>query len=119
MALQESDFDWDLDSTIWCKIYRTKSEELCALPIIKSASLILNKYRQKAKLIERKAIFRQISNQYVNEKSKTIQEICEIETPLTFHVARHTFAKTVALKHGVPLKASPKHQGLKRDKFKR
>ena len=24
-------------------------------------------------------------------------------TPLTFHVARHTFAKTIALKNGVPL----------------
>ncbi len=32
-----------------------------------------------------------------------MQEICEIDIPLTFHVARHTFAKTVALKNGIPL----------------
>ena len=32
-----------------------------------------------------------------------IQEICEIDIPVSFHVSRHTFAKTIALKNGVPL----------------
>lgn len=39
----------------------------------------------------------------MNDSLKIIQESCGITTPLTFHVARHTFAKTIALKNGVPL----------------
>jgi len=65
MALRESHFEWDTDSTVWCKIYRQKSDELSAVPILQSAAVIL--------------------------------------IPLTFHIARHTFAKTVALKSGIPI----------------
>jgi integrase/recombinase XerD len=32
-----------------------------------------------------------------------MQAACDITTYLTFHVARHTFGKTVALKNGIPL----------------
>ena len=103
MALSETDFEWDVDGTVWCKIYRTKSDELCAVPLLKSAATILKKYREDAKQNRRPTIFPRITNQYVNDSLKTIQEACEISTYLTFHVARHSFAKTVALKNGIPL----------------
>lgn len=103
MTLAESDFEWDIDGTVWCRIYRTKSQELCAVPILKSAAAILQKYRNDAKEKGRSTIFPKFTNQYVNESLKIIQQACEINTYLTFHVARHTFAKTVALKNGIPL----------------
>lgn len=103
MTLAESDFEWDIDGTVWCRIYRTKSDELCAVPILKSAATILRKYRTDAKEKGRATIFPKFTNQYVNESLKIIQQACEINTHLTFHVARHTFAKTVALKNGIPL----------------
>jgi len=31
MALSKHDFEWNLDGDIRCKMYRTKSEELCAV----------------------------------------------------------------------------------------
>jgi integrase/recombinase XerD len=31
MALEESNFEWEMDGVVWCKIYRTKSDELCSI----------------------------------------------------------------------------------------
>ena len=103
MALSEHDFEWNLDGVVWCKMYRTKSEELCAVPLLPSAANILKRYSKDAAINGRTTIFPRITNQHVNECLKIIQQACEINTYLTFHVARHTFAKTVALKNGIPL----------------
>jgi len=100
MNLYESDFEWDTNGTTWCKIYRSKSDELCAVPLLKSGAKIINEYKADAKITGRTTIFPKISNQHVNECLKIIQAACEIATYLTFHVARHTFGKTVALKMG-------------------
>src|SRR5690242_16615799 len=48
MALSEHDFEWNLDGIVWCKMYRTKSDELCSIPMLPSASTILKKYREEA-----------------------------------------------------------------------
>jgi integrase/recombinase XerD len=103
MNLDERHFEWDTDDTVWCKIYRTKSDELCPVPLLPSASRILSMYRQKSALKTPGKIFPRITNQQVNKSLKIIREVCGITTPMTFHIARHTFAKTVALKNGVPL----------------
>lgn len=101
MALRESHFEWDGDETIWCKIYRLKSEVLSPIPLIKDAAKIINRYRNA--YCQSDSIFKQLTNQHVNRCLKIIQEACEFDIPLTFHVARHTFAKTVALKNGISL----------------
>lgn len=103
MTLKEEDFEFDTNGTVWCRKYRTKSDELSMVPLLKSAATILNRYRSEATNKNRDTIFRVVSNQYMNRCLKVIKEACEITTPMTFHVARHTFAKTVALKNGVPL----------------
>jgi site-specific recombinase XerD len=103
MQLQEKHFEWDLDRTVWCKVYRTKSEELSPVPLLPSAIKILEKFKAHAQSDSGNFIFPRISNQHVNRCLKIIQAVCSIETPMTFHVARHTFAKTVALKNGIPL----------------
>jgi integrase/recombinase XerD len=99
MTIAESHFDWDVDGTIWCKIYRMKSDVLSPVPLIKDAAKIINKYKGQFG----NTIFKRVTNQFVNRCLKIIQEVCGIEFPLTFHIARHTFAKTVALKNGIPL----------------
>jgi integrase/recombinase XerD len=43
------------------------------------------------------------SNQKTNSYLKEIADLCGIGKNLTFHVARHTFATTVALSNGVPI----------------
>lgn len=101
MALRESHFEWDGDETIWCKIYRLKSDILSPIPLIKDAAKIINRHRSAYGQSD--SIFKRLTNQHINRRLKIIQEVCEFDIPLTFHVARHTFAKTVALKNGIPL----------------
>ena len=44
-----------------------------------------------------------ISNQKANEQIHAIERLLGLTKPLTTHVARHTFATTVALANGVPI----------------
>lgn len=111
ITLKEDDFEFQMDGKIWCKKYRVKSEELQLVLLLKTASKILDRYRGKETFKERDTIFPFLSNQYVNRCLHTIQQICEIATTMTFHVARHTFAKTVALKNGVPMETIQKIMG--------
>lgn len=103
MKLSDNEIHWDTSGIAWCQIYRTKTDELCTVPLLRNATMILKKYREDAIQHGRNNIFPPVSNKYVNECLKIIQAACDIKTYLTFHVARHTFAKTVALKNGIPL----------------
>ncbi len=111
MTLTEEDFEFTMDGKIWCLKYRVKSDELQRVLMLKTATRILHKYRNKETSQERNTIFPFLSNQYVNRCLHIIQNACEITTPMTFHVARHTFAKTVALKNGVPMETIQKIMG--------
>lgn len=111
MTLTEEDFEFTMDGKIWCLKYRVKSDELQRVLMLKTATRILHKYSNKETFQERNTIFPFLSNQYVNRCLHIIQNACEITTPMTFHVARHTFAKTVALKNGVPMETIQKIMG--------
>lgn len=103
MQLSESHFEWDTDGTIWCRIYRMKSDILSPIPLIKDAAALINKYKNCPDCAVQGKIFPALTNQYVNRCLKIIKEACELPIDLTFHIARHTFAKTVALKNGIPI----------------
>lgn len=53
----------------------------------------------------------EISNQKVNSYLKEIADLCGIEKNLHFHLARHTFATTITLTHGVPIESISKMLG--------
>ncbi|GAB3530781.1 hypothetical protein GCM10027443_12090 [Pontibacter brevis] len=52
-----------------------------------------------------------LSNQKMNAYLKEIADLCGINKPLTFHIARHTFATTVTLLNGVPMESVSKMLG--------
>ena len=49
----------------------------------------------------------------MNSYLKEIADSCEINKPLTFHIARHTFATTVTLNNDVPIETVSKMMGHK------
>lgn len=102
MSLKKTDFEFGKNGKVWCKIYRTKSEGFCPVPLLKTPIAIIKKYENHP-LVKPGYVFPRITNQHVNRCLSIIREACGIETPITFHVARHTFAKTIALKNGVPM----------------
>lgn len=103
MQLNQTHFERDGSGTVWCKLYRLKSDVLSSVPIMVDAAVIMRRYKDHPEAIKRNAVFPYLTNQSINRSLKIIQEACEFDVPLSFHVARHTFAKTVALKNGVPL----------------
>ncbi|UPK67933.1 site-specific integrase [Chitinophaga filiformis] len=104
MALTMDNFDVTPSGTFWCNHYRLKSEEFTAVPILQTAVAIIKKYKDDPRAVAKEKVFPPITNQEVNRCLKILQELARIPFTLTFHIARHTFASTVALKMGVDIK---------------
>ena len=100
--LTEDHIQPHIDSNLWIKFNRQKTGFKSDLPLLSIPKMIIDKYRglqKDGKLLPIP------SNQKVNAYLKEIGEICGIKQPLTFHLARHTFATTVALANGISMEA--------------
>jgi site-specific recombinase XerD len=53
-----------------------------------------------------------LRNQKTNAHLKEIADVCGIKKPITFHIARHTFAITVTPLNGVSIESLSKMLGL-------
>ena len=93
---------------VWLITKRNKTGTDVRLPLMDVPLRIFNKYVEN-RVSER--IFPLMSNQKVNDYLKEIAAICGIEQRVTFHLARHTFATTVTLEHGVPIETVSKLLG--------
>jgi integrase len=81
------------------------------VPLLPPALQIINKYADHPKTEKNGRLLPLPSNQKVNAYLKELSDICGIETQITFHIARHTFASTVALENGVPIDSVSKMLG--------
>ena len=79
----------------WIIMYRGKTSELCRIPLLSPAKVLLEKYAYKLPLI---------TNQKMNEFLKEIGQVAQLGKPerLTTHVGRRT-AGTFLLNRGVPI----------------
>lgn len=59
-------------------------------------------------------MFKRMSNQKVNSYLKEIGDLCGVTKPVSFHIARHTFATTVTLANNIPIETVSKLMGHKR-----
>jgi site-specific recombinase XerD len=81
------------------------------MPLMPEALAIVEKYKGHPKCIISGLLLPILSNQKMNSYLKEIADTCDVDKPLTFHIARHTFATTVALSHGVPIETVSKILG--------
>ena len=96
------------DGTWWIKSARQKTKVEFEIPLLDLPLQILNKYRDTApdgKLLP------MYCNSMLNLYLKEIARICNIDRPLVFHTARHTYATEITLSHGVPLETVSKMLG--------
>jgi site-specific recombinase XerD len=77
------------------------------------AKVILDKYCDLNSLNLEDSVLPVLSNQKMNAYLKEIADICQIQKPLSFHIARHTFATTVTMMNGVPIESVSKMLGHK------
>jgi site-specific recombinase XerD len=84
-------------------VARTKTGVPCDIPLLDRALDILERYQSFANADKKGRLLPVNSNQKINEYLKEIAVLCDISKTLTFHLARHTFATTVAIANGVTL----------------
>ena len=99
------------DGKPWLIKSRQKTGIPERVPLIPPACVIIKKYKCHPALKGKDKLLPIPSNQKVNAYLKEIADICGLSINLTFHIARHTFATTVALDNGVPLDSVSKMLG--------
>lgn len=108
--LEKADLVRDTDGKLWIDRERMKTGNEFNVPLLDVPLAILEKHADhssKGRLLDIP------SNQKVNDYLKEIAAMCGIDKPLTFHIARHTFATTVTLENGVALETVQKMLGHK------
>ena len=111
MALKPENIVVGIDGFQWIKTCRTKTDISVDVPILEPAVAIIEKYKLTGDEPQRDTLFPFIANQVMNRCLKVVGEICGLHKKLTFHLARHTFATTVALCNGVPIESISKMLG--------
>ena len=76
------------------------------VPIFPPALRIPKKYEPGIRLRATQKLLPLPTNQKVNAYLKELADLCGIQTKITFHIARHTFASTVTLGNGIPIGGS-------------
>lgn len=102
LSLQYRHIQWT--TTSWILMKRKKTKVLSQIPLLPDAMIILDKYSDPTKS-PFDTVFPQISNQKLNAYLKEIADLCGIPVAITFHMARHTFATTIALRNGLSLES--------------
>lgn len=92
----------------WIETVRHKTGSQVQVRLLDVARAILEKYTPKDL---RSVIFPLPSNSWCNRCLAQLMRLCGIDKRVTFHVARHTFATTLALSHGMPIEAISKLLG--------
>jgi site-specific recombinase XerD len=107
--LNSSNIEQKGKNEYWLKMTREKTKVAFTVPLLPKALLIIEKYSSAED--KKGGLLPTISNQKMNENLKLIQELAKIEKNLTSHLARHTFATTITLGHGVPIETVSKMLG--------
>ena len=102
---------WRDESKKWIVTHRQKTNTKVKIPLLQTAELILQKYANHPVTQVSGSLLPTITNEKTNMYLKEIAEVCGIQKNLTFHMARHTFATTVALSNGMPIETVSKILG--------
>lgn len=116
MNLKPENLGLGIDGEYWISYHRQKTMQPVRIPLLPKALALVVKYKDHTRSINYGTLFPNISNQNLNSYLKEIADVCGIVKPLTFHIARHTFATTVTLTNGVPIETVSKllgHTSLK------
>jgi site-specific recombinase XerD len=84
------------------------------VPLLSPALTLIKRYERGKGNLLRGTVFPFVTNKDLNSNLKIVSEVCEFGIPLNFYIARHTFATTVTLLHGVPITTIKEMMGHQR-----
>jgi integrase len=99
------------EGSFWLMSHRQKTSTAVKVPLLPQAQAVIKKYENDVKVIAEGKLLPTLSHQKLNCYLKEIADVCAIKKPLTFHIARHTFATTITLTNGVPIETVSKLLG--------
>ena len=102
-----------IDGEMWIKTNRVKTNTPSNIPLLPTALMILDNYKDHIEVVNNDVLLPVLSNQKSNAYLKEIADLCGIKKNLTTHLARHTFATTITLSNGVPIESVSKMLGHK------
>jgi site-specific recombinase XerD len=111
MSLTPSNISIGIDGDYWIMTSRKKTNQPVRVSLLAKALELIDKYKNHPRALFTGTAFPVLSNQKLNAYVKEIADLCGITKNLTFHLARHTFATTVALTNGVPIETVSKMLG--------
>ena len=109
--LKRSEIVKGADGDMWIYTKRKKTDTPTRIPLLPSALRLLDRYEEHPTCRNLNRALPVSSNQKMNAYLKEIAAVAGINKPLTFHIARHTFATTVTLANGVPIESVSKMLG--------
>jgi site-specific recombinase XerD len=110
-GLTDDNIEIGIDGKRWIVINRKKTGVRSSIPILPRAQEILEKYSRDPQCLSENRLLPVCTNQRMNGYLKEIADLCDIKKKLTTHLARHTFATTITLSHGVPIETVSKMLG--------
>jgi len=109
--LTKAEISLGVDGEKWIFTRRQKTDIESRIPILPKAWNIIENYQENIECQIKGVLLPILSNQKMNAYLKEIGDLCGIDKPLTFHIARHTFATTITLNNGVPIESVSKMLG--------
>lgn len=79
----------DNNGSLWIRKNRQKTNNMCNIPLITVAKMLIDKYANHSLCIEKGVLFPVPTNQRMNNYLKEIADSCGIIKKLSTHVARH------------------------------
>lgn len=92
-----------IDGGHWLNYHRQKTSQRVAVPLLEPAEELLQRYGAYHDGNAKNAIFPVPTNQAINRSLKEIAKAADVRKDITYHMARHTFATTITLSHGIPI----------------
>lgn len=108
---KREDLTKGIDGELWLTTFRQKTGERESVPLLPIAYEVVQRYKSHPLCKKTNKLLPVKSNQVFNMYLKEIATLCGIKTHLTTHIARHTFATTIALSNGVPIETVSKMLG--------
>lgn len=101
----------DNNGDMWIRKARQKTKNMCNIPLLDPARLILEKYKDHPECVNKGVLLPMLCNQKYNAYLKELATICGINKEVSAHTGRHSFATSIALANGVSIENVAKMLG--------
>lgn len=88
----------DSNDALWNRKPREKTRNMCNIPILSSAKIIIDRYKGHPLCLRSGVLLPVLTNQKMNSYLKDISDLCGITNRITTHTALHYVLKKAAYK---------------------